>query len=145
MDNSQAQQSILSLNYVSDDGYLNVSCACGTKIFLTQEQFETMSSCGCETRKLLLLAVGGVEDSYEMTTDSSASGSNSAGRGVRFDKGKNKWRARITFQGKEYHLGYSLDKEAATARRNEAEAHLNSGFIEWFNRTCKNAPSKDPS
>jgi len=141
MDNSQAQESILTLNYDAGDGYVNVSCACGTKIFLTQEQLNTMTSCGCMARKLLLRAVGGEEDGYEMKATSSALSNNPTGQGVKFEQRKNKWRARIRFQGKEYHLGYFVEEAAATERRNEAEAHLNNDFIGWFNRTCKNVLS----
>jgi hypothetical protein len=60
-------------------------------------------------------------------------------RGVRFEKGKGKWRVRITFQAKEYHLGYYTDKESALKTKREAEAHFGSDFVNWFNNTFKNA------
>jgi hypothetical protein len=54
------------------------------------------------------------------------------GRGINHDSKKGKWRARITYQSKEYHLGYFADKETAVAARKEAENNLNGDFIEWL-------------
>ena len=41
--------------------------------------------------------------------------------GVRFDKSRNKWRARIKVNGKEIHLGYFDTREEAVAARKAAE------------------------
>jgi hypothetical protein len=54
------------------------------------------------------------------------------GRGINYDSKKGKWRARITYQSKEYHLGYFADKETAVAARKEAESNLSADFIEWL-------------
>ena len=75
-------------------------------------------------------------DEFEFNTKlvPTASTGYSDERGVRFEKGKNKWRVRVTFQSKEYHLGYYAEKDDALKIRQEAENHLNSGFIEWYNK-----------
>ena len=47
---------------------------------------------------------------------------NSSGvTGVGWSKKNNKWRARITLNNKEYHLGYFDDKNDAIKARKEAE------------------------
>ena len=130
----------LTLGYVSDENNYHCSCDCGNKIILTKEQFESMDSCGCEVRKLLWIASGKSDDESEFDTRllSTASSGYSEERGLSFEKGKNKWRVRLTFQSKEYHLGYYLDKESALEIRREAEKHLNSGFLEWYNQLRQN-------
>jgi hypothetical protein len=61
-----------------------------------------------------------------------------AKNGINFEKGK--WRTRIRFYGKDYHLGYHDDKMSALQRRIEAEAHTVDGdFLEWFNAVVKNS------
>ena len=134
MENNQTRISKLALNYISDENSYHCSCDCGMKIILTKEQFETKDSCGCEIRKLLWAASGKSAEDYELDTKliPSPSIGLSDERGVRFEKGKNKWRVRVTFQAKEYHLGYYPEKDAALEIRREAENHLNSDFIEWY-------------
>ena len=58
-------------------------------------------------------------------------------RGVKFEKGKNKCRVRVAFQGKEYHLGYYSEKDSALELRREAETHLNGDFLCWYNKVYK--------
>lgn len=48
--------------------------------------------------------------------------------GVSFDKGKQRWRAEIWFQGKRIHLGWFKDFEDAVAVRKQAEEEY---FGEW--------------
>ena len=100
---------------------------------------ESMSSCGCEIRKLLWAASGKSGEEYEkMPLPITQTPVNlSEERGVKFEKGKNKWRVRVTFQGKEYHLGYYAEKDAALELRREAERHLNGDFICWYNEVYK--------
>ena len=129
----------LTLNYMSDENSYHCSCECGNKIILTKEQLESRNSCGCEIRKLIWAASGKSSEDFEFNTPMvpATPVGYSDERGVRFEKGKNKWRVRVTFQAKEYHLGYYAEKEAALEMRREAENHLNSDFIEWYNRTFK--------
>ena len=139
MERIQTNFGKLTLNYMSDENSYHCSCECGNKVILTKEQLESRTSCGCEIRKLIWAASGKSSEDFEFNTPMipTASVGYSEDRGVRFEKGKNKWRVRVTFQSKEYHLGYYAEKEAALEIRREAENHLNSDFIEWYNRTFK--------
>jgi hypothetical protein len=98
-----------------------------------------MTSCGCEARKLIWAASGKSGDEFEVNTNlvPTVTTGYSDERGVRFEKGKNKWRVRVTFQSKEYHLGYFPEKEAALEMKREAESHFNSDFIGWYNGIFK--------
>ena len=136
MINNQTQFGKLVLNYVSDEGDYYCTCKCGTKIILKEEQLKKSNSCGCENRKLLLSHTG-IEDNtsemdklYNLTTQNES-------RGVTFEASKNKWRARITFQSKEYHLGYFDKKDDALKRKTEAEENLNGDFLGWYKRVYK--------
>jgi len=53
-------------------------------------------------------------------------------RGVSFDKQKNKWRAHIELNGKQYNLGRYHKIEEAQRIREIAETMLNNKFIEWY-------------
>jgi hypothetical protein len=136
LQNSKTNFGKLTFNYKSDENSYHCSCACGNKIILTKEQLESKNSCGCEARKLIWAACGKSGDEFEF--DSKILPTPQVGyadeRGVRFEKGKGKWRVRVTFQGKEYHLGYYSEKDAALEVRREAEVHLNSDFIEWYTK-----------
>ena len=139
MKNNQTSNSKLVLSYISDENNYHCICDCGLKIILTKEQFESKTSCGCENRKLMWLASGKSEEEcgYEMKLVQSPTAGYSEERGLNFDKKKNKWRARITFQSKEFHLGYFVEKDEALEARREAVKHLNSGFVEWYNSVYK--------
>jgi len=79
----------------------------------------------------------------EQETRQNATTTLSSSRGVNFYAKKNKWRARIIFQSKEYHLGYFSEKETAIEMRMEAEKHLGNGFLEWYDSIQqKDAKSK---
>jgi len=104
MESNQTRFGKLALSYISDENNYHCTCDCGMKIILTKEQFETKNSCGCEIRKLLWAASGKSDEEFEVNTLArSITIGYSEGRGVNFDKKKNKWRVRITFQSKEYH------------------------------------------
>ena len=139
MENIKTRYGKLTFNYASDENSYHCSCACGNKVILTKKQLERMDSCGCETRKLLWVASGKSGEEYEnMLIPATQSTANlSENRGVKFEKGKNKWRVRVTFQSNEYHLGYYEDKDAALAKRREAEVHLNGDFLWWYNEVYK--------
>ena len=139
MENNKTNFGKLTFNYKSDENSYHCSCACGNKIILTKEQMESKNSCGCEIRKLIWAACGKSGDEHEFDTKqfSTVFTGYSDERGVKFEKGKNKWRVRVTFQGKEYHLGYHEEKNAALALRQEADIHLNGDFISWYNDVYK--------
>jgi hypothetical protein len=124
------QYGLLTLNYASDGDNFHCTCACGTKIILTEEQLNRMRSCGCESRKLLLAQTDIADDTSEMEKLYQLAPTEV--RGVNFEPSKGKWRARVTFQSKEYHLGYFAEQDDALKRRHEAEEHLSGDFIAWF-------------
>ena len=142
MENTKTHYGKLTFNYASDENSYHCSCDCGNKVILTKQQLESMDSCGCEIRKLLWAASGKTPDEikeYEnMNLPSTAPVAVSEESGVRFEKSKNKWRVRVTFQGKEYHLGYYEDKGTALAKKREANIHLNGDFLLWYNEEYKN-------
>jgi hypothetical protein len=119
---------MLSVNYVEDDNNIFCVCDCGNRLITTKERLNDDSHCGCVHRRLLLLAVGKNDDYYpalEIQTQEYHEG-----RGINYEKSK--WRARITYQKKEYHLGYYTEKDAAIEIRKEAEKNLNGDFLGWF-------------
>ena len=66
--------------------------------------------------------------------------------GVSFHKSTNKWRATISYDKKQYHLGYFSEKQDAIMIRQLAEKKANEGiFLEWYNdyKSQKNS-SKSP-
>lgn len=58
-------------------------------------------------------------------------------RGVNFSKSKNKYRARIYFKGKEYHLGYFNTVEKAELARKKAEEKYFKPILEKYNYKSK--------
>jgi hypothetical protein len=135
----------LTVNYASDDDNIHCVCECGTRIIVSKSQLTDNSSCGCIHRKILLALSGMVDDGGAFdgsAFDRSVFGRSTSrskqmiehqeGRVINFDSKKDKWRARITYQSKEYHLGYFADKETAVATRKEAESNLSGNFIEWL-------------
>lgn len=142
LDDRRTQSGMLVLNYASDENSYHCSCACGNKVILTKEQFESMNSCGCEIRKLIWAASEKSDDEIEkyesMILPSTSPVTSPEKSGVRFENSKNKWRVRVTFQGKEYHLGYYQEKDAALEIRREADVHLSGDFLCWYNKVYKN-------
>jgi len=129
------QYGLLTLNYVSDEVNFYCTCDCGTKIILTEEQLNRMRLCGCYNRKSLLSKTDIVDDTSEMEKFYQLTSTEV--RGVNFEPSKGKWRARVTFRSKEYHLGYFVEEKDALKRRQEAEEHLGGDFLEWFKKINK--------
>lgn len=63
-------------------------------------------------------------------------------RGVDFSKEKNKYRARIRFKGKEYHLGYFNTIADAEKARHDAEKKIYHPIVEKYNY-CKNDENQE--
>ena len=125
----------LVVNYVEDENNVHCICDCGTKLIVAQSQLDDNSSCGCLHRIYLLSLVGAKDEGSSII--SSSSPSHHEGRGINYDKKKEKWRSRITYQSKEYHLGYFPDKEAALEIRREAETNMGSDFLQWYKQLKK--------
>jgi hypothetical protein len=128
----------LTVDYLTDANNIFCVCDCGTRIIVAEGQLNENSSCGCVHRILLWANQGMADQGRALINDNTAPQHES--RGINFDKKKNKWRARITFQSKEYHLGYYPDKETASEIKREAESNLDN-FIEWFNNFKNNSMS----
>jgi hypothetical protein len=120
----------LTVTYIEDENNIHCTCECGTRIIVAEHQLNDNSSCGCIYRKYLL-SLAGVDDDEDNIKRRQVE--YPEGRGINFDKKKNKWQARITYQSKEYHLGYFPDKETALVVRKEAETNMNTNFVDWFN------------
>ena len=120
----------LAVNYAEDENSIHCTCDCGTKIIVSKDKLDDNSSCGCLHRIYLLSLVGAADEGSIMAANPTAN--LHEGRGINYDKKKEKWRARITYQSKEYHLGYFPDKEAAIEVRREAESNMGSDFIQWY-------------
>ena len=131
MEQNRTRFGKLSVNYILDENNIHCVCDCGTKIIVNENQLNENSSCGCVNR-ILLWAQQGLPDQGGVVFNETTVIDNNEERGINFDKKKNKWRARITFQSKEYHLGYYPDKNAALDIRRTAEKNLNTDFIGWF-------------
>lgn len=129
MENNRTRYGMLSVNYVEDENNYHCVCDCGTRLIVSKQQLNDDSSCGCVYRKMLLSLVGKNDDTMAQETPINEDIDE---RGIYFDKDKNKWRARITFQAKKYHLGYHADKNAALKIRKEAEKNLGNNFLAWL-------------
>lgn len=64
-------------------------------------------------------------------------------RGVDYSKEKNKYRARIRFKGKEYHLGYFDTIEKAEKARKVAEEEFYKPILEKYNYKSKKEKGKE--
>jgi hypothetical protein len=130
MELKQTRFGRLVVDYVVDEDNIHCTCDCGTQIIVTEKQLRNNCSCGCIHREMLL-ALSGESDDYQR--EDTHKTDPAIDRGINFDKKKNKWRVRVTYQFKEYHIGYFPDKESAINIRKEAESNLYGNFIEWYN------------
>jgi hypothetical protein len=126
----------LLIDYFTDENNIYCVCDCGTRIIVTEKQLNDNSHCGCVNRMYLLSLVGADDESNDM--QATKGNEHIKGRGVNFQKDKGKWRARITYQSKEYFLGYFPDRDSALEIRQEAERNLNTNFIEWYKQRKDN-------
>ena len=136
MENIKQRYGKIKVNYIEDEDNIHCICDCGSKFILTSKQIqeEGRESCGCTIRQLLLAQVGKTDDDFKWVGDILAkekTANDNSSIGISYSKEKKKWRARITFQKKEFNLGYFVDKEDAIAIRKEAEEN-EGNFLEWY-------------
>jgi len=124
-------------------------CACdcgGEKIVASGDlRGNYVRSCGCLNRESLRrVSKKAYENNYVhgtsilMISTKKPSKNNTSGiRGVCWYKPNKAWCARITFKGKNYHLGYFEKLEDAAAARSEAETRLYDSFLEWYHNEKK--------
>jgi hypothetical protein len=127
----------LVVDYEVDENSYRCTCDCGMKIIVKREHLNENSHCGCVTRALLLDHIrknSNIDIDDDIVENKVPVPDNNKGRGLNFDKKKNKWRARIIYQSKEYHLGYFQDEKTALEVRKDAEMNMGTGFLEWYNK-----------
>ena len=119
-------------------------CSCGNEFVARSYLFKKTKSCGCAVQKSrqknASLAHEVLSNGVEQGTSVVAimpgkkllKNNTSGVTGVHWAKGKNKWVARIEFQGKNYYLGAFVDKSDAIAVRKEAEQAMFGNFLVWF-------------
>ena len=128
----------LKLNYVGENESYFCICECGNRIILSKEQYEARFSCGCSTRELLWRQSGMDMGLYEKMNMNDHFVERDAERGVSFSIDKNKWRVRLTFNGKEIHIGYFTDKEEALKVRDIAVKNMQHDFFGWLHNYKNN-------
>lgn len=108
-------------------------CDCGSTCYVPTFRLQNgdKKSCGCmkEIEKAQHTKLCVAEKSIKMRSDNK-----SGVTGVFWNARTSKWVARITFMGKQYHLGYYTDISLAKEIREEAEEHLYSDFLKWYNK-----------
>lgn len=70
---------------------------------------------------------------FEQLNSKKSKNNTSGVKGVGWDSSRGKWRAQITFKGKNYGLGSYSTKEEAIRARKEAEEKLFKPILEKYN------------
>ena len=113
--------------------HLICNCDCGNQVSVNAEQLllGKTKSCGC-----MRIEKTFVEDTSLNTIRSKVRSDNTSGvKGVR--KYKNKWKAYITFQKKQYNLGTFKNKSEAIKARKDAEKRFFNPILEKYNVNYK--------
>lgn len=119
-------------------------CACGKEFNTTAEVFYKIKSCGCAQDLARKEHAKGIlkekrdnakcdgTNIYSINNKTLFKNNTSGVRGVVWDKSRKKWRAQITFKGKNYYLGRYSKKEEAIAARKKAEKKMFEEFLKEF-------------
>lgn len=113
-------------------------CDCGNIVcketeYLYKEGKNACDECIRAGRRTTILSNGGFVEGTQLPKlkhDSQKSNNKTGIRGVYFNAKKNRYRATITFQGKQRHLGYFYTLEEAAKARDCAEQELFESFLE---------------
>jgi len=118
-------------------------CDCGNEIITRVGNLRSgyTRSCGCLHDELFIenrpdyekiftenTNINKIKKEYRKPMKNSTSGA----LGVSWHKRIKKWQARISFQKRNYHLGYFKKLEDAVAARKKAEEKLFDNFLEWY-------------
>ena len=126
---------------------LVVKCDCGYITLMSNSEFQSKVACSrdCKysewnTKQQAAKNGKRIKQYFKEGTNISKIGSkvlnknNTSGfKGVYFDKTKNKYLSYISFQGKNYRLGYYDTPEYASNVRNKAQDILSKEFLDTFN------------
>lgn len=124
-------------------------CDCGNTTYLSSRHIMDGRhySCGCYQKELAKAQGIALREKLKEThidgtnvklLKSKVSANNTSGiKGVCYKKSENKWVARITFKGKNYHLGYYDKIEDAARARKIAEEKLFGEFLKWYENEYK--------
>lgn len=120
-------------------------CECGKSVVVSANKLlkENTTSCGCKVRESFEgNLVGGTN--LQFVINPKIRSTNTSGvTGVSWDRARQKWDARIIFQGKIYRLGRHKEKDDAIFLRKTAEKKLHGDFLEWYYKIYKEGAVKD--
>ena len=120
--------------FVGNDGRTQYicQCDCGNTIALSCSHLIKRYSCGCLTREFLLDSNLKTESFIHLGKKTARNTSGYPGVSWRNDR--QKWDARIYFNGKTHHLGHFNNKEDAIRARKEAENKIYSEYSEYIEK-----------
>ncbi|MCL2776186.1 MAG: hypothetical protein FWD71_23035 [Oscillospiraceae bacterium] len=137
---------VVGKNKNQKDTLWECKCDCGNTHYVTTGNLNsgTINSCGCLKEEALKIFNETIDGTAVKNLKRRVSRKNTTGvKGVYIMRWRNvamiaeKYAARITFKGKQYHLGtYEYKDEAVKARR-EAEQMLFEPFLEWYDKNKK--------
>ena len=114
-------------------------CDCGNKTEVISSSLLNghTKSCGCLQKEEVVKGVDENKFRVEGTnishlTQKLRKNSTSGHKGVYWNKGRNKWRAKITIKGKTHHLGYFENLQDAIKARKQAEEELFEPLLEKY-------------
>ena len=126
---------------ISKSCYWICQCDCGNIVDKTIQAVKNSSSCGCKKIKAAKKSMQ--KNSQKLIrkentclnslTQKKSKNNTSGVKGVGWDLSRGKWRAQITFKGKNYGLGSYSTKEEAIRARKEAEEKLFKPILEKYN------------
>lgn len=116
-------------------------CDCGNIVNKTIQAAKHSKSCGCKKIKAVKKSMQKNSQKLIRTentclnslTQKKSKNNTSGVKGVGWDSSRGKWRAQITFKGKNYGLGSYSTKEEAIRARKEAEEKLFKPILEKYN------------
>ena len=149
LEKSEIRKSVNGTNRTIN--FWKCKCECGNEVILPthilkdgrtkdcqdakRNASKTYTKIGNEYKKENILKEG---TRIDYLSNKKSKANTSGVRGVDFSKEKNKYRARIRFKGKEYHLGYFNTIGDAEKARLDAERKLYHPIIEKYNYSAKN-------
>ena len=128
---------ILTVEGIAEKGngksYYICLCDCGRKIELSGSHLKNRKSFGCLSSDIIDEKIGLSAETF--THIGKMTSRNSSGYpGVCWKKDKQRWQARIFFNGKDKHLGYFYTKEEAVEARKNAEKIIYDNYSDVIDK-----------